>query len=65
MKAENMCNNLKRLRGNKTQLELCEELKINLRNYQRMESENPPDIRLSTILKLLNYYDITLEELLK
>lgn len=65
MNVTNLGRNLAQLRGDKTQQEISHEIGINLRNYQRLESNNPPDIRLSTLLKILEYYRITLEDLLK
>ena len=60
-------NNLRKLRidKNKTQIEISFEMNISRRLYQKIESKNPPDIRYSTLYKILKYYNISLEELIK
>jgi len=59
--------NLRKLRKekNKSQNEVSTESDISMRAYQRIEANEVNDVKLSTIIKLLNYYNITLEELLK
>ncbi len=63
----NIAKNLKDLRvENKlTQLEISHHLNMERRGYQKVEYAETGDIKLSTILKILEYYDITLEELMK
>ncbi len=60
-------NNLRKLRidNNETQLSLSHKLGIDLRGYQRMESNNPPDIKFTTIVKILEFYKIKFEDLIK
>jgi len=38
---------------------------IDYRGYQRIESNNPPDIKFSTIIKILDYYKVSFEDLIK
>lgn len=38
---------------------------IEYRLLQKYESKNPPDIRLTNLLKILRFYKIDLEELVK
>ena len=62
-----IANNLRLLRNNtgKSQLEIAMEIDISQRTYQRLESNELKDIKLSHIVKIINYYNITFEELLK
>lgn len=64
---ENLSNNLRALRKKtgKSQMLVSTEMGIELRTYQRYESDNPPDIKLSNLIKILKYYDVELHELLK
>ena len=63
----NLSKNLKKLRNenNKTQVEISIEMGIDTRLYQRLESNNVPDIRFSTLYKIIKYYKLPLEDLLK
>jgi len=63
----NLSKNLRALRTakNETQISLSYKLGIDSRGYQRMESENPPDIKFTTIVKILDFYGISFEELIK
>lgn len=74
LKIENFKNLLKnfsrnirelRIKHNETQLSISFKLGLDYRGYQKMESKNPPDIRFSTIIKFLNYYNIKFEDLIK
>lgn len=59
--------NLRNIRNsrNKTQSEVAFGINIDVRNYQRLESKKTPDIKMSTLINILNYFDISLDELLK
>jgi len=46
-------------------MSISHKLGIDSRGYQRMESENPPDIKFTTIIKILEFYKIKFEELIK
>lgn len=54
-----------RLKLNKSQQEMSMAIGIERRQYQRIESQNPPDIKFSTLNKILIYYNLSLEDLLK
>ncbi|OHD19686.1 MAG: hypothetical protein A2086_01680 [Spirochaetes bacterium GWD1_27_9] len=54
-----------RLKSNETQLSISMKLKLDYRGYQKMESKNPPDIKFSTIIKFLKFYNIKFEDLIK
>ena len=64
---KNISVNLKELRiKNKlTQQELSFNLNMDRRGYQNLESGFYKNIKLSTILKILDYYNIKLDDLLK
>lgn len=64
---KNLSNNLRALRKDtkKSQIKVSAEMNLELRTYQRYESDTPPDIKLSNLVKILKYYNVTLEELLK
>lgn len=63
----NLGYNIRKLRNEKrkTQIEISNEMQVDSRVYQRIESQNPPDIRFSTLYKILKYHNITLEKLMK
>jgi len=48
-----------------TQEHLAELIKTSYKYMQRMEGKNPPDIRLSTIVRLAKALNVTLSEFLK
>ena len=58
--------NLRRLRTEKnyTQMEVCVNTGIDRSLYQKYESNNPPDIRLSNLVKLLDFFKVKLDDLL-
>ncbi len=62
-----MSKNLRKFRAkyNYTQLHVSFNASIDISLYQKYESNNPPDIRLTNLLKLLNFYNISLSTLLK
>ena len=62
-----MSFNLRNLRKKKnyTQMYVSFHIGIDCRLYQKYESNNPPDIRLTNLLKILNFYKTPLETLLK
>jgi len=64
---KNFSRNLRNIRNqkDKTQCEVAVNIGINPRNYQRLETNNPPNIKMSTLVNLLKYFDVSLEELLK
>lgn len=64
---ENIGKNLRALRSQsgKSQRKVAAEIGIDFSNYQRLEGNPPPNMRIETLFKLLEYYDITLEELVK
>jgi len=63
---KNIASNLKYLRKkhNYTQLEVSHYLEMERKGYQNLESGNVKFLRLSTIIKILNFYDITFEKLI-
>lgn len=60
-------NNLKQLRyENKySQAFVAEKIDISLRTYQTYESDNTYDIRISNMVKIAEFYGITVDELIK
>ncbi len=54
-----------RIKNNYTQMQVCVHTEIDRSLYQKYESSNPPDIRLTTLVKILDFYKIKLEDLLK
>jgi len=48
-----------------TQEHLAELIETSYKYMQRMEGKNPPDIRLSTIVRLAKALNVTLSEFLK
>ena len=64
---KNISNNLKKFRVNLalTQEEVSFKIGISSRNYQYIETNKIRDIKLSTILKILDFFNITLEDLIK
>ena len=64
---DNFANNLKILREKtgKSQIKVSTEMDINHRTYQRLENNEIQDVKLSIVIKILKYYDINLEELLR
>jgi transcriptional regulator with XRE-family HTH domain len=63
---KNIASNLKYLRqkNNYTQLEVSHYLGLERKGYQNIESGKVRYLKLSTIIKILNYYDITFEKLI-
>lgn len=64
---QNISKNLRILRTNKglTQLEISHFLNMERRGYQKIENGESKDIKLSTILKILEFYKIDFEKLIK
>ncbi len=64
---KNIATNLKKMRINKklTQEEISFKLNMERKGYQKLEYCQNKDIKLSTILKILDFYNIKLEDLLK
>lgn len=62
----NISANLKWLRQqhNYTQLEVSQHLEIERRGYQNLEAGNVAYLRLTTIIKILNFYSISFEALI-
>jgi transcriptional regulator with XRE-family HTH domain len=62
---ENISANLKilRKRNNYTQLEVSHYLEMERKGYQNLESGKIKYLRLTTLIKILNFYDIKFEEL--
>ena len=46
-------------------MQVCFNAEIERSLYQKYESNNPPDIRLTNLVKLLKFLEVSLEELLK
>ena len=59
--------NLRIIRNKKgiSQRKAALEMDIDIKAYNKLESDNPPNTHVLTLLKILEYYNITLEELLK
>lgn len=64
---EILAYNLRKLRKikNKTQAEISHEIGISERSYQRLENMELKNIKISTFIKILQYYDIDFEDLFK
>jgi transcriptional regulator with XRE-family HTH domain len=62
----NIAHNLKYLRNkhNYTQLEISHYLELERKGYQNLEAGNVKYLRLTTIIKILNFYDISFEKLI-
>jgi len=62
----NIASNLKYLRDkhNYTQLEISHYLELERKAYQNLEAGKVKYLRLTTIIKILNFYDITFEKLI-
>ena len=62
----NISSNLKYLRNknNYTQIEISHYLEMERKGYQKIEYGQIKDVKLSTILKILNFYNISLEKLI-
>jgi len=62
----NISINLKslRMKNNYIQDEISEHLEMNRRTYQKLEYNLSKDIKLSTILKILDYYKISFDKLI-
>lgn len=54
-----------RKQSGKSQIAVSHEINVSYRTYQRLENATLSDVKLSTILKILNHYDMSIEELLK
>jgi len=59
--------NLRKIREEKkmSQLEVSTKIGISRSLYQYYESNNPPDIRLTNLVKILDFFDVSLDDLLK
>jgi len=59
--------NLKKLRIQKglTQLEVCTPLNISRSVYSEYESNNPRDLRFTTVIKLANFFQVSIDDLIK
>jgi len=66
-KLKKLSKNLRKIRIEKnfTQMHVCVHTGIDRSLYQKYESMNPPDIRFTSLIKLLDFYKIKLEDLLK
>ena len=62
---KNIARNLKKLRQkNKySQLEISLYLRMERKGYQKLEYGQGKDIKLSTLLKIANYYDVSFNTL--
>jgi DNA-binding XRE family transcriptional regulator len=62
----NIAVNLRYLRNkhNYTQMEVSHYLEMERKGYQNLEAGKVNYLRLSTIIKILNFYDITFEKLI-
>lgn len=62
----NIASNLKYLRDkyNYTQLEVSHYLELERKAYQNIEAGKVKYLRLTTIIKILNFYNITFEKLI-
>lgn len=62
---KNIAANLKYLRNKHsyTQLEISHYLDLERKTYQNLEAGKVKYLRLSTIIKILNFYNITFEKL--
>lgn len=62
---KNIASNLKYLRNKHhyTQLEISHNLELERKSYQNLEGGKVKYLRLSTIIKILNFYNITFEKL--
>lgn len=62
-----LARNLRQIRtkNNYTQMYVSFKTEIDISLYQKYESKNPPDIRLTNLLKILNFYNVSLDDLLK
>jgi transcriptional regulator with XRE-family HTH domain len=62
----NISKNLKYLRQkhNYTQLEVSYHLDLERKGYQNIESGKVSYLKLGTIIKILNFYNISFEELI-
>jgi transcriptional regulator with XRE-family HTH domain len=63
----NISRNLLELRNEKglTQFEVSHNLNMERRGYQKLEYCESKDIKLSTILKIIEFYNINFEDLIK
>lgn len=52
-----------RLKNNYTHDVMCEKLQINRRGYQLIEYNKNNDIKLSTVLKIMDFYNISFDSL--
>ncbi len=59
--------NLRRIRNEKeyTQMHVCFYTGIDRSLYQKYESNTPPDIRLSNLVKILKVLEVSLDDLIK
>lgn len=59
--------NLRKIREEKkmSQLEVSTKIGISRSLYQYYESNKPPDIRLTNLVKILDFFDVSLDDLLK
>lgn len=59
--------NLQKIRINKnlTQEQMAERLQVTVRYYQRLESKNPPNVKIETIAKLAKELKVSASELVK
>ena len=62
----NLAKNIRKLREKKnlTQLDVCINTNISRTMYQIYE-KNPADIKLSTLLKIANYFNVSIQDLLE
>jgi len=62
----NIASNLKDLRTkhNYTQLEISHYLELERKNYQNIEAGKVKYLKLPTIIKIMNFYNISFEKLI-
>lgn len=64
---KNLSRNLTKIRKerNLTQAEVAFGAGMDYKNYQKIERKTPPDIQFSTLIKLLKFFNVSLEELIR
>ncbi|OHD58752.1 MAG: hypothetical protein A2096_12285 [Spirochaetes bacterium GWF1_41_5] len=62
-----IAKNLKKLRieNNLTQEKAADALKMHLVSYQKYESQRPYHMKVFTLYKIAQYFDVTVDSLLK
>jgi len=64
---KNISVNLKQLRAEReiTQMQISLDLPMERRSYQKLENNQNKDIKLSTLIKIVDYFEITFSELFR